>query len=39
MGIVVCTEDMDAERQAAAIDAAVGTAPSLAGVLIRDRPG
>jgi len=40
MGIVVCTEDMDAERQAAAIDAAVGTAPSLAGVLIRvNRPG
>jgi hypothetical protein len=38
-GIVVCTPDPDVDRQAAAIDAAVRTMPTLDGVLIRiDRP-
>jgi hypothetical protein len=38
-GIVVCSQDPDAERQAAGIDAAVRSCPSLPGSLIRvNRP-
>ena len=38
-GIVVCTQDYDVERQAAAIDAAVRGAEPLQGVLLRvNRP-
>jgi hypothetical protein len=38
-GIVVCTEDFNVERQAAAIDTAVRGVTSLAGELIRvNRP-
>jgi Domain of unknown function (DUF5615) len=40
MGIVVCTEDPDAERQAAAIDSAVRRSLALQGTLTRvNRPG
>jgi hypothetical protein len=39
-GIIVCSQDPDVERQAAAIDAAIRAAPTLAGALFRiDRPG
>jgi Domain of unknown function (DUF5615) len=38
-GIVVCSQDPDADRQAAAIDTAVQSCPSLPGTLIRvNRP-
>lgn len=38
-GIVACSYDRDAERQAAAIDAAVRALPSMEGVLLRiNRP-
>jgi phosphomannomutase len=39
-GIVVCSQDPDADRLAAAIDVAARCAPTLAGALIRvNRPG
>ena len=38
-GIVTCTQDPDSERQGIAIDAAVGRAADLRGVLLRvNRP-
>jgi len=38
-GIVACTQDPDVDRQAAAIDAAVRSTPSLQGTVIRiNRP-
>jgi hypothetical protein len=40
MGIVVCNEDPDAERQAASIDSAVRNSVTLQGTLTRvNRPG